>query len=47
MRTDSLQQALQYKEQYLDGLKKVFGGDYIVTRDTTTLKVPKTEISND
>jgi len=46
MRTDSLQQALQYKEQYLQGLKKALGGD-VVPRDTTTLKVPKTEISND
>jgi hypothetical protein len=46
MRTDSLQQALEYKEQYLNGLKKVLGGDNI-QRDTTTLKVPKTEISND
>jgi hypothetical protein len=47
MRTDSLQQALQYKEQYLDGLKKVLGGDKVAPLDTTTLKVPKTEISND
>ena len=47
MRTDSLQQALQYKEHYLDGLKKVLGGDKIIQRDTATLKVPKTEISND
>jgi hypothetical protein len=46
MRTDSLQQALQYKEQYLQGLKKALGGD-VIQRDTTTLKVPKTEISND
>src|SRR5258706_14894827 len=47
MRTDSLQQALEYKEQYLNGLKKVLGGDNIIQRDTATLKVPKTEISND
>ena len=46
MRTDSLQQALQYKEQYLQALKKVLHGD-VVPRDTTSLKVPKTEISND
>ena len=46
MRTDSLQQALQYKEQYLQSLKKVLGGE-VAPRDTTTLKVPKTEISND
>lgn len=47
MRTDSLQQALEYKEQYLDGLKKVLGTDKTVQHDTTTLKVSKTEISND
>jgi len=47
MRTDSLQQALEYKEQYLDGLKKVLGSDKTVPRDTTTLKVPKAEVSND
>ena len=46
MRTDSLQQALQYKDQYMQGLKKALGGDAL-TLDTTTLKVPKTEISND
>ncbi|HYJ64658.1 MAG TPA: hypothetical protein VEV62_13000 [Parafilimonas sp.] len=47
MRTDSLQQALEYKEQYLDGLRKVLGSDKTVPRDTTTLKVPKAEVSND
>ena len=46
MRTDSLQQALQYKEQYLQSIKKVLGGD-VQPRDTTALKVPKTEISHD
>lgn len=47
MRTDSLQQQLQYKEQYLDGLKKALGSDNTTQRDTTTIKVPKTDISND
>ncbi len=47
MRTDSLQQVLEYKEQYLDGLKKVLGSDKTVPRDTATLKVPKAEVSND
>ncbi|HYK45537.1 MAG TPA: hypothetical protein VEV83_10240 [Parafilimonas sp.] len=46
MRTDSLQQALQYKEQYLQSIKKVLGGD-VQPRDTSTLNVPKTEISHD
>jgi hypothetical protein len=47
MRTDSLQQALEYKQQYLDGLKQVLGNDKNAQRDTTTLKVSKAEISND
>ncbi|MEO8711442.1 MAG: hypothetical protein ABI405_04925 [Parafilimonas sp.] len=46
IRTDSMEQALKYKEVYLDGLKKALGADAI-TKDTTTLKVPKTDISND
>ena len=47
MRTDSLQQELQYKQQYLDGLKKVLGSDKTAPRDTAALKVSKAEISND
>ena len=46
IRTDSLEQTLKYKDVYLDGLKKALGADDI-TRDTTNLKVPKTDISND
>ena len=47
MRTDSLQQVLEYKQQYLDGLKKVLGSDKTEPRDTATLKVPKADVSND
>lgn len=47
MRTDSLQQALDYKQQYLEGLKKVLGADKVVQKDTVMLAVPKTEISHD
>lgn len=46
MRTDSMEQALKYKDVYLNGLKKALGADAII-KDTTTLKVPKTDISND
>jgi hypothetical protein len=46
IRTDSMEQALKYKDDYLNGLKKALGAD-AVTKDTTTLKVPKTDISND
>ena len=47
MRTDSLQQAISYKDQYLDDLKKTLGGEINTKRDTATLKVPKTETTND
>jgi len=47
MRTDSLQQAIQYKDQYFENLKKVLNGDTPAQLDTTTLKVPKIEKSDD
>jgi len=47
MRTDSLEQALQYKDQYLNSIKKVLEGNAAVKRDTTTLNLPKAEVSND
>src|SRR4051794_24407644 len=47
MRTDSLEQAIIYKDQYLNNLKKVLGVDMPVRLDTTSLKVPKPDISND
>jgi hypothetical protein len=47
MRTDSLEQALQYKDQYLDNIKKVLNGDAIQQKDTTVITVPKQEQSND
>lgn len=46
MRTDSLQQSIAYKDQYLESLKKVLNGG-TVQLDTTTLKVPKAERVND
>ena len=46
MRTDSMEQALQYKDVYLNSIKKALGADAI-TKDTATLKVPKTDISHD
>lgn len=47
MRTDSLQQAIIYKDQYLDGLKKILNGGNSTQLDTTILKVPKAERVND
>jgi hypothetical protein len=46
IRTDSMEQALKYKDAYLDGLKKALATDAII-KDTTNLKVPKTGISNE
>ena len=46
MRTDSLEQVITYKDQYLDNIKKVLGAD-MQPVDTTSLKVQKPEISND
>ena len=46
MRTDSMEQALKYKDVYLNGIKKALGADSVI-KDTTMLKVPKTDISND
>lgn len=47
MRTDSLEQTIKYKDQYLNSIKQVLTGDASVPRDTTNLKVPKPDISND
>jgi hypothetical protein len=47
MRTDSLEQAILYKDQYLNSIKKVLGADVPSQLDTTSLKVPKPDISND
>jgi hypothetical protein len=46
-RTDSLEQVIKYKDQYLDGIKKALSGDASVVRDTVPLTVPKKEISNE
>ena len=47
IRTDSLEQAIQYKDQYLQGIKKVLNGDAVSQRDTTMLQVPKHDQNND
>jgi hypothetical protein len=46
IRTDSLEQALTYKEQYLEGVKKVLTGNTPSQLDTIPAPVPKTA-SND
>jgi len=47
MRTDSLEQSIHFKEEYLESLKKVLSGTTPVQRDTVAIPVPKAEISND
>lgn len=47
IRTDSLQQVMQYKDQYLESLKSVLGGDATVKLDTTLLNIPVPEKSTD
>ena len=47
IRTDSLEQAIRYKEQYLEGVKKVLMGNSPAQLDTVPAVLPKTEASND
>jgi hypothetical protein len=47
IRTDSLEQAIRYKEQYMEGVKKVLSGNTPATLDTVPLVLPKLESSND
>lgn len=47
IRTDSLEQALRYKEQYLDGVKKVLSGNSPAQLDTIPVVLPGTEASTD
>ncbi|MFP5041832.1 hypothetical protein [Parasediminibacterium sp. JCM 36343] len=47
IRTDSLEQAVHYKDQYLDGIKKVLNGNSPSSLDTIVIKIPKTDVSND
>lgn len=45
--TDSLEEQMRYKDQYLENLKNVLQGNTSVKRDTTSLKIPKPEKIND
>ncbi len=47
IRTDSLEQAIRYKEQYIDGVKKMLSGNTAVPLDTVAVELPKDEASND
>jgi hypothetical protein len=45
--TDSLEQQMKYKDEYLESLKNVLQGNTSVKRDTSSLKIPKPEKIND
>src|SRR4051794_30114892 len=47
IKTDSLEQAMRYKDQYMSNIKRVLGGDISVKLDTTTLNIPVPEKIND
>lgn len=42
---DSLERSMQYKDQYLENLKKVLSGDVNTKLDTSTLQIPQVEQS--
>jgi hypothetical protein len=46
-RLDSLSKEVSYDAQYINGLKKVLSGDVTSTLDTTSIKIPNEEFSND
>jgi hypothetical protein len=43
VKTDSLEQAVRYKEQYLDNIKIVLQGNVPLKLDTTKIEVPRSE----
>ncbi len=43
IRTDSLEKSMKYKDQYLQNIKKVLGGDVTVNLDTSMLNIPEPE----
>jgi hypothetical protein len=47
IRTDSLEQAMVHKDQYLKSLQQVLAGEVNIKQDTTLLKVPEHPLSDD
>ncbi len=47
IRTDSLEQAVLHKDQYLNNIKKILNGNTPSSLDTAVIVLPKPEISND
>ena len=46
-RVDSLEKTVSFQAKYIDNIKKVLNGDVNTSLDTTELKVPKDEFSDD
>lgn len=47
MKTDSLEQAVRFKEQYLNNIKSVLQGNTPIQLDTTKIDVPKADNEED
>jgi hypothetical protein len=47
VRVDSLEREVGYRDRYVTDLKKVLSGNVEMQKDTTALKIPKLEESND
>jgi hypothetical protein len=47
IQTDSLEEQMKYKDEYLQNLKNVLQGTTSVKKDTTSLTIPKPEKIND
>jgi hypothetical protein len=47
IRTDSLEQAMKYKDQYMQSIIGVLEGNQTVKLDTTSLNIPVPEKTND
>jgi hypothetical protein len=47
IRTDSLEQAVRFKDQYLNNVRNVLQGDASIKLDTATLAIPPAENIND
>ncbi len=45
--TDSLEKQVSYQTQYIESIKSVMSGEVELKRDTTQLKVPEVEESNE
>src|SRR5687768_4666591 len=46
MKTDSLEQAVRYKEQYLNNIKNVLQGTTPVNRDTARAEIPRENVED-